>query len=382
MQTKEYSMTLDMKRTLPFRPFEVVEGDTGNVLHITLQNDGEAMDLSGCGLCIVFASSAGFAIQDLSSGVWRGEGLGEIVVRLNPAAYGAGNVSADVQVYSGENDETLITSTRFDFRCRRSMISEDIIRANTAYPPLVTAAAEARAAAAAALAAAERISGNLGEQNVQADWAETDTENDAYIRNKPLGFSPSAHAQSHAEGGADALLPESIGAAAAVHAARHGEDGADPLSPGAIGAAAAMHALQHGKDGADPLTPDEIGAAALDEYGKVMPQQLSSRSKAITSNYTLTREDDGIIILANNAGTDITITIPTNAAASFPELIELVIVRWATGGVTITGASGVTICSAVSSGNRFGPRSLGVQFSSVVAKRLYADTWLLTGGMA
>lgn len=214
MQTKEYSMTLDMKRTLPFRPFEVVEGDTGNVLHITLQNDGEAMDLTDCGLCIVFASSAGFAIQDLSSGVLHGEGPGDIVVQLNPAAYGAGNVSADVQVYSGENDETLITSTRFDFRCRRAMISEDIIRANTAYPPLVTAAAEARAATAEALAALERIGTDIGELNVQADWAETDADDDAYIRNKPLDFTPAAHSGSHAQDGADPITPAAIGAAA------------------------------------------------------------------------------------------------------------------------------------------------------------------------
>ena len=50
MQTKDYSITLDMMRTLPFRPFEVVEGDTGNILHVTLLNNGDAMNLSGCAI--------------------------------------------------------------------------------------------------------------------------------------------------------------------------------------------------------------------------------------------------------------------------------------------------------------------------------------------
>lgn len=243
MQTKEFSMALDMKRALPFRPFEVVEGDTGNVLHITLQNDGADMPLTGCGLCIVFASSAGFAIQDLSSGVSLAEGDGCIDVALNPSAYGAGSVSADIQVYSGENSETLITSTRFDFRCRRALISEDIIRANTAYPPLISATAEAIAATAAALAAAARIDTDLGELNVQADWDETDAQSDAYIQNKPAAFTPAAHAAAHAAGGSDVITPQSIGAMAQsaapnAHAASHASGGSDAITPQSIGAAA------------------------------------------------------------------------------------------------------------------------------------------------
>ena len=382
MQTKEYSMTLDMKRTLPFRPFEVVEGDTGNVLHITLQNDGEAMDLSGCGLCIVFASSAGFAIQDLSSGVWRGEGLGEIVVRLNPAAYGAGNVSADVQVYSGENDETLITSTRFDFRCRRSMISEDIIRANTAYPPLVTAAEEARAAAAAALAAAERIDAGLGERNVQADWAEADTEDAAYIRNRPLSFPPSAHSGSHASGSTDPLTPSSIGAAAATHASRHGASGADPLTPGAIGAATASafnsHAARHAASGADPLTPGAIGAAGLGSDGKVLPYQICSGARSVNSSRALNLNDAGGFVQCTNASA-ITLTVPSNDDVAFPQDTEIEIAQFSTGSVTIAPASGVTLLSFQS---QRVARTIAGLYGVVALKKYSANYWILSGALA
>ncbi len=221
MQTKDYSITLDMMRTLPFRPFEVVEGDTGNILHVALLNNGDPLILDACKINIAFASSSGFAMQDETSGIVKTDDPGTFDVTLLPTAYGAGNVSADVQIYSGDNNETLVTSTRFDFRCRKSLISGDIIRANAAYPPLIEAARIANEAAASALAAAERIDTDIGELNVQADWAETDDTLDAYIRNKPIIplvegniGAPLSHASQHAVEGEDALSPDSILAAA------------------------------------------------------------------------------------------------------------------------------------------------------------------------
>ena len=215
MQTKDYFITLDMMRTLPFRPFEVVEGDTGNILHVTLLNNGDPMDLSGCAIQIAFASSSGFAMQDETSGIVKTEQTGTFDISLLPVGYGAGNVSADVQIYSGERSETLVTSTRFDFRCRKSLISGEIIRANAAYPPLIEAARVANEAAAAALAAATRIDTDIGELNVQADWTEADDTQDAFIRNKP--FIPSVSAD--------------VGAAPASHAAQHQQGGSDPVTP-------------------------------------------------------------------------------------------------------------------------------------------------------
>ncbi len=238
MQTKDYTITLDMIRTIPFRPFEVVEGDTGNVLHITLLNNGDPMNLTDCNVCVAFASSAGFAMQDETSGIVRTGETGSFDITLLPTAYGAGNVSADVQVYSGQDKATLITSTRFDFRCRRTLVDGEILRASSAYPPLIEAARVATEAAERALAAAERASRETGELNVQSDWLEADDGSDAYIRSKPT--IPS--------------MPADVGAAAALHAAQHGPDGEDPVTPIA-------HALRHASDGPDALAPADILAA-------------------------------------------------------------------------------------------------------------------------
>lgn len=225
MLTKEFSITLDMKRPLAFHPFEVVEGDTGNVLTILLENDGTAMELTGCDICILFASSKGFAMQDLTSGLALGSETGELQLELYPESFGAGDVRAEVQVYSGTQKKTLVTSKTFTFRCRTSLLGEGILQASDAYPPLITATKGALDAAAEARAAMAALTGL-----VQADWAETGDTEPSFVRNKPAALPPTAHAASHGAGGSDAVTPAGIGAAAAVHAAAHAPGGEDPLT--------------------------------------------------------------------------------------------------------------------------------------------------------
>jgi len=317
MLTKDYSITLDMMRTLPFRPFEVVEGDTGNILHVTLLNNGDAMDLSGCDIQIAFASSSGFAMQDKTSGITKTAGTGTFDVALRPNAYGAGNVSADVQIYSGTNYATLVTSTRFDFRCRKSLISGDIIRANAAYPPLIEAARVANEAAAAALAAAERIDTDIGELNVQADWNETDTAQDAYIRNKPA--IPDA--------------PGDIGAAPASHAAQHQQGGSDPVTP-------IPHAERHAAGGADALTPEDIGAASLSN-GVVTPSQARTLVQVIGASFTLGANDAEKLTLLTSTS-PIVVTIPLDSTYDFPVGTTFTFIRWNTGATSFAIEAGIS----------------------------------------
>lgn len=316
MQTKDYFITLDMMRTLPFRPFEVVEGDTGNILHVTLLNNGDAMDLSGCAIQIAFASSNGFAMQDETNGIVKTAEAGTFDIALLPTAYGAGNVSADVQIYSGENNATLVTSTRFDFRCRKSLISGDIIRANTAYPPLIEAARVANEAAAAALAAAERIDTDLGELNVQADWNEADTAQDAYIRNKPA--IPNA--------------PADIGAAAASHASQHEQGGSDPVTP-------VLHASRHASGGADTLSPADIGAASL-TGGVVSAAQARCLIQTKTESFTLGADDaEKLTLLSSTAA--IVVTLPLDSTYDFPIGTAFNFLRWNSGAASFAIESGL-----------------------------------------
>ena len=317
MQTKDFYITLDMMRTLPFRPFEVVEGDTGNILHVTLLNNGDAMDLSGCDIHVAFASSSGFAMQDQTSGIEKTAQTGTFDITLLPTAYGAGNVSADVQIYSGESNKILVTSTRFDFRCRKSLISGDIIRANTAYPPLIEAARVANEAAASALAAAERIDTDIGELNVQADWNEADAAQDAFIRNKPA--IPSA--------------PGDVGAAPASHASQHQQGGSDPVTP-------ILHATRHATGGADALTPGAIGAASLSNG---IVSQAQARSPLIEKNasFTLAASDIEAILLASSSS-EIIVTMPADATYDFPIGTTFNFIRWGSGALSFAKESGAS----------------------------------------
>ena len=367
MQTKDFTIALDMMRTLPFRPFEVVEGDTGNILHVTLLNNGDAMDLSQCEIQIAFASSSGFSMQDETSGIVKTQQVGSFDVTLLPTAYGAGNVSADVQVYSGERSETLVTSTRFDFRCRKSLISGDIIRANTAYPPLIEAARVANEAAAAALAAAERIDVDIGELNVQADWSCADETQDAFIRNKPaipttpaaVGAAPASHAAQHQQGGSDPIIP-------ITHASQHEQGGYDPVTP-------ILHASRHAQGGADALTAEDIGAARL-VGGVIDAEQSVLAIHQQTASYAATPADNGSDIWITSA-TDATLTIPTQQNAAFAEKTFFFVTRAGTGAVTLVAESGVTLNSA---GGRL---KLYEQYSSALLRKLSPNVWLVTGNL-
>ena len=304
MLTKEFSITLDMVRENTFRPFEVVECDTGNRLHIEMCNNGEPMALSNCNVCIVFASKNGFRMQDLTSGVSIGADGKSLDVELYAESFGPGEVTADVQVYSGEQFSTLITSKRFTFRCITALMSPDIIAASATYPPLIAATKAASDAAAEAREAAANLSDAVGEMNVQADWLETDETKDGYIKNKPfipktaedVGAMPENATAKDIGALPETTTPADIGALP------------DSTTPGDIGA---IPTSQKGSAN---------GVATLNDNGKVTAEQACSGVINIDADTTISETHLGSTLKVNGG---YTISIPYLSSIPVGSEIEI-----------------------------------------------------------
>lgn len=169
---KDYSITLDTKRTPKIALQNIVAGETGNRLTITLTNDGTPVSLNGTNhrVCLLIHSNLGYRRQDSSledSGV--SFSTGKAVILLSKDVYTAGSNVGLLEVYSTETEEndTLICSAAFKFYASGTGTGED---AGKVYPSLIIAENAANAAAEAANAAAEYAhdEGLLADEKAQA----------------------------------------------------------------------------------------------------------------------------------------------------------------------------------------------------------------------
>ena len=209
----------------------------------------------------------------------------------------------------------------------------------------------ANEAAATALAAAERINTDIGEMNVQADWNETDTTQDAFIRNKPA--IPST--------------PASVDAAPASHAAQHQQGGSDPVTP-------ILHATRHALGGADALLAADIGACML-AGGVIAAEQAAVLLNHQTASYTATVEDNGKDIQISSSVAE-TLTIPAQINAAFPEKAFFFVTRAGAGTLTLIPGSNVTLLSA---GGRL---KIAEQYGTALLRKLSENVWLVTGNLS
>ena len=427
-ELKTFSLTLDMVRAMRSHPFEVVAGDTGNVLEVRLENDGVPVPLEGRYVCMVFRSGIGTALQDDDSGITLGEEEGTFSIALLPGSYGPGDVSADVQVYSGSDRKTLITSTRFTFRCRNALLNPETMRAQAAYPPLVAATREAEEAAEAARQAAARAvaatvavgtvttgaagtaaavvnsgtataavlnftiprgergeQGEQGEQGLagpQGEPGSYETHAHGNVTNAGAIGTAAGRVVCTGEGGvleaADAEEAAALlgvdGKAPLVHAARHASGGADAVTPAAIGAVASA---EKGAAG---------GVATLGTDGKVTAAQAASSVVQVTeAARTLSLADAGKFLYLRNGSAEAqayTITVPAQGDVAFPTGTEIELFRYTSGSVTIQAASGVYLMRAggtVAAGNSV---QIGQRFGVVALKKFSASLWLVAGDVA
>lgn len=356
---KNFPITIDIKKSLTNDPFQVVEGDNGNTFTISVVNSGAPVDLSACRVIAVFSHANGTAMQDsqtVNGGVTiGGTDHNEITLRLFSGSFNNDGVTeCEIQIYSGTDLSTLITSSRFNFEARRSLVNNDTIQAQDKYPVLTGLIQQVT----------QLVTG------MQPNWIETDPMSAGFIKNKPNAFNPSLHASSHSSSGADAITPASIGAmpsttkpVPASHASAHAAGGEDPVTPEDIGAAASAHTH----------TPDSIGAASLAD-GKVEPSQASAAISTQTAAYTLALGDAGTMILMDSAEA-VALTVPPSASVAFPLGTEIEICQRGVGVVTIAAGTGVTILSADSGATTVG------QYACAALKLIGADTWLLAGGI-
>ena len=129
---KEFEIALDITRSISNREFSVVEGDTGNVLHILLTDDGEPVNLSGCRVLAIFSKSTGTSSQDSGAedgGVCIGGTAGnEVTISLFSTSFAPGMVECELQIYSGAALKTLVTSAKFNFTCRRVILIDETVQ--------------------------------------------------------------------------------------------------------------------------------------------------------------------------------------------------------------------------------------------------------------
>lgn len=135
---KQFDVQLDIKRSSSNREFEVVEGDNGNELVITLTDDGVPVDLAGCTVIAVFSKCDGRTAQQDNEGhgiTVGGTNNNELTIELYTSSFAPGLVECEIQVLSGE--ETLVTSAKFNFSCRRAIFNSETVLATDEYPVLI-----------------------------------------------------------------------------------------------------------------------------------------------------------------------------------------------------------------------------------------------------
>jgi hypothetical protein len=95
-----------------------------------------------------------------------------------------------------------------------------------------------------------------------------------------------------------------------------------------------------------------------------------------SNNYTLVLGDAHKILLASNAATTGTVTVPLNSSVAYPTGTTITITQTGSGQLTLTPAGGVTINSFQSQLKFAG------QYASVQLIKTSTDTWLAVGNLA
>ena len=432
--------------------WEVVEGDNGNILVVTLTDDGTPVDLTGCKVLAVFGLPTGETVEQdtqdayvnmddmgitltgtpvaddtvtvtvtggscsasvSGTGVtaatvndeaflerypengtyvfkyttaWQygdnsvtvgGTDHNEITINLKTGSFSPGKSSSglmkcEIQVYSGQDYETLVTSAQFTFRCRRAIVNDETVPSDNNYPILV-----------------ELIHSVQGfVRSNQSDWNQTNQDAPNFILHKPTSMTPSSHTHGNITN-AGAITSDTTAASGDKLVLTDASNSSKLIRSGIAFGSATNTWLRNDRTWAAP-TASDVGALATGLKGatdgvaeldsnvalpKVKAEQASAGIMSISvATYTLQLADAGKFLDVTNGG-NVTITIPLNASVAFPAGTEIEICRDTSYTVTVAGVSGVTIKSAGSK------TTIATQYGCAVLKRLGTDVWLLAGDL-
>lgn len=134
MKIKEFDIILNIKEPTNQEEFEVVQGDSGsNLLRVTLIDGLEQYDLTGTNVEIVFRKADGTTVQQTDTSIIsRTGGRFQVILKTNTIAC-PGPVTAEVRILE---EEILLTSTRFGFFVRKSLVDDDTIESTNEFPIL------------------------------------------------------------------------------------------------------------------------------------------------------------------------------------------------------------------------------------------------------
>ena len=140
MVKKIFTFDLDIRKAKSTPAPILVEGDNGNEFIITLTDSGEPVDLTNCRVLLLFSQPSGRTAQQDNAGngiTMSVDAVNKFTVNVYTTSFSPGLNNCEVQVLSGNNFDTLVTSAQFNFTCRRSILNEDTIQATDEYPILV-----------------------------------------------------------------------------------------------------------------------------------------------------------------------------------------------------------------------------------------------------